>query len=129
MVVQGPSFSKSKSERLDRLHFRHERSRTCGRESSKLPCRAMSGPRFEEAARLYWAALDRRDALPELPEDSFDAFVELLHLGAEAQHAFRLVELEPSPYSGILLTDRQKNWSLEWAIGLAELEPFVLASE
>lgn len=89
----------------------------------------MSGPRFEEAARLYWAALGRSDALPELPEDSFDAFVELLHLGADATHAFELVELEPSPYAGLLLTDREKNWALEWAIGLAELEPFVLRGE
>lgn len=89
----------------------------------------MSGPRFEEAARLYWAALGRRDALPELPEESFDAFVELLDLGSKEEHSFELVELEPTPYAGILLTDRQKNWALEWAIGLAELEPFVLRSE
>jgi len=89
----------------------------------------MSGPRFEEAARLYWAALGRRDAFPEIPEDSFDAFVELLHLGADAPQAFELVELEPSPYAGILLTDRQKNWAQDWAIGLAELEPFVLRGE
>lgn len=89
----------------------------------------MSESRFAEAARLYWSALGRKDALPELPEESFDAFVELLHLGAESEHAFELLDLGPSPYPGLLLGDKSQPWARNWAIELAELEPFVLRGE
>lgn len=89
----------------------------------------MSEPRFAEAARAYWTALGRKEPLPELPEEPFDAFVELLHLGSEGDVAFELLDLGASPYPGLLVGDRSGPWARNWAIELAELEPFVLRGE
>lgn len=89
----------------------------------------MSGPRFAESAKAYWTALGRRDAMPDLPDEPFDAFVELLHAGAEGEHAFELVEYGATPYPQILLGDKTKPFTVQWAIELAELEPFVQKGE
>lgn len=89
----------------------------------------MSEPRFAEAARAYWTALGRKEPLPELPQEPFDAFVELLHLGSTSEPAFELLDLGTSPYPGLLVGDRSGPWSRNWAIELAELEPFVLRGE
>lgn len=85
----------------------------------------MSGPSFSEAAKAYWTALGRQDALPELPEEPFDAFIEILDLGAMAPNAFTLVEYGPTPYPQLLLGDRSAQHAIQWAVELSELEPFV----
>ena len=89
----------------------------------------MAASTFETARDAYWKAVGLAGPLPELPEEPFDAFVELLHLTSEAKGAFKLLDLVDDPYPGLAVGDSRKPWQLLWAVQLAELEPFLLPSE
>ena len=80
---------------------------------------------FLKAIRAYWAALGQPGEPPELGASRLDAFIDLLHMTAGAEHAFRLLELLDSPYAGIAVADRSRPWALHWAIQVGEVEPFV----
>lgn len=80
---------------------------------------------FQKGIREYWAALDQPGEPPELGESRIDAFVDLLHVTADVEHAFRLLKLLDSPYMGIATGDDSRPWRLHWALQVAEVEPFV----
>lgn len=89
----------------------------------------MPGPRFVDSARSYFRALGRKDALPELPDETLDAFVEVLHACADEPHAFALLDFDASPYPALALGDEGGSKRIQWAAELAELETFVHPSE
>jgi hypothetical protein len=80
---------------------------------------------FRNAIRAYWDALDQAGDPPDLGESRLDAFIDLLHMTADADHAFRLLDLFDSPYAGMAVGDRSRPWALHWAIQVGEVEPFV----
>jgi len=80
---------------------------------------------FLKGIRAYWTALGQPGEPPELGESRIDAFVDLLHVTADAEHAFRLLQLLDSPYPGIAVGDASRPWRLHWALQVGEVEPFV----
>ena len=80
---------------------------------------------FLKAIQAYWRALGQAGEPPELGESRIDAFVDLLHMTADANHAFTLLELLDAPYPGIAVGDASRPWRLHWAIAVGEVEPFV----
>lgn len=80
---------------------------------------------FLKGIRAYWDALGQPGEPPELGESRIDAFIDLLHVTADAEHAFRLLKLLDSPYAGIAVGDASRPWHLHWAIQVGEVEPFV----
>ncbi len=80
---------------------------------------------FRKGIRAYWNALEQPGDPPELEESRIDAFVDLLHVTADAAHGFRLLSLPESPYPGIAVGDQSRPWQLYWALQAAEVEPFV----
>ena len=52
---------------------------------------------FLKGIQAYWAALDQAGDPPELGESHIDAFVDLLHMTAGADHGFELLDLAESP--------------------------------
>lgn len=80
---------------------------------------------FRNAIRTYWDALGQAGEPPDLGESRLDAFIDLLHMTAGAEHAFRLLDLFDSPYAGMAVGDRSRPWALHWAIQVGEVEPFV----
>lgn len=80
---------------------------------------------FLKGIRAYWTALGQPGDPPEFGESRIDAFVDLLHMTASADHGFRLLEVEPDPYPGLAVGDQSRPWRLHWAIQVGELEPFV----
>lgn len=80
---------------------------------------------FRKGIRAYWDALGQPGEPPELGESRLDAFIDLLHMTADADPAFRLLDLVDSPYAGIAVGDRSRPWTLHWAIQIGEVEPFV----
>ena len=80
---------------------------------------------FLKGIQAYWAALDQAGDPPELGESHIDAFVDLLHMTAGADHAFELLDLLEAPYPGIAVGDGSRPWRLHWAIAVGEVEPFV----
>jgi hypothetical protein len=80
---------------------------------------------FLKAIRAYWDALRQPGEPPELGESQIDAFVDLLHVTADADHAFNLLSLLEAPYLGIAVGDATRPWALHWALQVAEVEPFV----
>ena len=80
---------------------------------------------FLKGIQAYWAALGQAGQPPELGESGIDAFVDLLHMTAGADHGFELLDLAESPYPGIAVGDDSRPWRLHWAIAVGEVEPFV----
>ncbi len=80
---------------------------------------------FLKGIQAYWRALGQAGEPPELGESRIDAFVDLLHMTAGADHAFTLLELLDTPYPGIAVGDSSRPWRLHWAIAVGEVEPFV----
>ena len=80
---------------------------------------------FLKGVRAYWDALGQPGEPPELGESRIDAFVDLLHVTADAEHGFRLLDLLESPYAGIAVGDETRPWRLHWALQVGEVEPFV----
>lgn len=80
---------------------------------------------FLKGIRAYWSALGQPGDPPEFGESRIDAFVDLLHVTASAEHGFRLMEPLRDPYPGIAVGDASRPWRLHWAIQVGELEPFV----
>jgi hypothetical protein len=80
---------------------------------------------FLKGIRAYWDALGQPGEPPELGESRIDALVDLLHVTANAEHAFRLLQLPESPYAGIAVGDQSRPWQLDWALQVAEVEPFI----
>ena len=85
----------------------------------------MPNTAFIEAVAQYWKALGQPGDPPELAESRLDAFIDVLHLTASGEHAFKLMELAQDPYPGIAVGDDQTPWRLHWAIQVGELEAFV----
>lgn len=79
---------------------------------------------FLKGIRAYWDALGQAGEPPDLGESRIDAFVDLLHVTADAPHAFQLLKLLDSPYAGMAVGDQTRPWRLHWAIQIAEVEPF-----
>lgn len=79
---------------------------------------------FQKGIREYWAALGQPGEPPELGESRIDAFVDLLHVTANVEHAFRLLTLPESPYTGIATGDTSRPWRVHWALQIGEVEPF-----
>lgn len=80
---------------------------------------------FLKGIQAYWSALGQPGDPPEFGESRIDAFVDLLHVTASADHGFRLMEPLHDPYPGIAVGDASRPWRLHWAIQVGELEPFV----
>ncbi|KPK15029.1 MAG: hypothetical protein AMJ62_10875 [Myxococcales bacterium SG8_38] len=80
---------------------------------------------FLKGIRAYWKALEQPGEPPELGESRIDAFVDLLQLTADAEQAFRILQLPASPYVGIAVGDESRPWQLHWALQVAEVEPFI----
>jgi hypothetical protein len=80
---------------------------------------------FLKGIRAYWKALGQPGEPPELGESRIDAFIDLLHVTAGADHAFRLLKVLDAPYAGIAVGDQTRPWRLHWAIQVGEVEPFV----
>ena len=80
---------------------------------------------FLKGIREYWTALGQPGEPPELGESRLDAFIDLLHVTEEAEHAFGLLNVLESPYAGIAVGDESRPWRLHWAIQVGEVEPFV----
>lgn len=80
---------------------------------------------FLKGIRAYWSALGQPGSPPELGESRIDAFVDLLHLTASAEHGLRLLDTLDTPYAGLAVGDQTRPWKLHWAIQVGELEPFV----
>ncbi|MEM7434282.1 MAG: hypothetical protein AAF436_03950 [Myxococcota bacterium] len=80
---------------------------------------------FLKGIQAYWAALGQPGDPPDFGESRVDAFVDLLHLTASAEHGFRLLEVLSDPYPGIAVGDQSRPWRMHWAIQVGELEPFV----
>jgi hypothetical protein len=85
----------------------------------------MSQQAFLKGIQAYWEALGQPGEPPELGESRIDAFVDLLHMTAQAEHGFRLHELREGYYAGMAVGDDSRPWRLHWAIQVAEVEPFV----
>ena len=79
---------------------------------------------FQTGIRDYWTALGQPGEPPELGESRIDAFVDLLHVTAGVEHAFHLLALSESPYTGIATGDTSRPWRLHWALQVGEVEPF-----
>ncbi len=79
---------------------------------------------FQKGIRQYWAALGQPGEPPDLGESRIDAFVDLLHVTSGVEHAFRLLTLPDSPYTGIATGDKSRPWRLHWALQVGEVEPF-----
>lgn len=79
---------------------------------------------FLKGIRAYWDALGQPGEPPELGESRIDAFVDLLQLAANTEHAFGLLQLPESPYAGIAVGDESRPWQLHWALQVGEVEPF-----
>jgi len=82
---------------------------------------------FLKGIQGYWDALGQPGEPPELGESRIDAFVDLLHVTANAEHGFRLLELLDSPYAGMAVGDASRPWRLHWALQVGEVEPFVVS--
>lgn len=82
---------------------------------------------FLKGIQAYWDALGQPGEPPDLGESRIDAFVDLLHVTANAEHGFRLLELLESPYSGMAVGDASRPWQLHWALQVGEVEPFVVS--
>jgi len=80
---------------------------------------------FLKGIRAYWDALGQPGEPPELAESRIDAFVDLLQLTTDAEHAFGLLQLPESPYAGIAVGDESRPWQLHWALQVGEVEPFL----
>ena len=80
---------------------------------------------FLKGIRAYWKALGQPGEPPELGESRIDAFIDLLHMTSDAEHAFRLLKVLDSPYAGMAVGDQTRPWRLHWAIQVGEVEPFV----
>ncbi len=85
----------------------------------------MSQQAFLKGIRAYWDALGQPGDPPELGDSRIDAFVDLLHVTAQAEHGFKLLELLEGGYAGIAVGDETRPWRLHWAIQVGEVEPFV----
>jgi hypothetical protein len=83
---------------------------------------------FLKGIRAYWEALGQPGEPPELGDSRIDAFVDLVHVTAGAEHAFRLLKVLESPYAGIAVGDQSRPWRLHWAIQVAEVEAFLAPS-
>lgn len=80
---------------------------------------------FLKGIRAYWKALGQPGEPPELGESRIDAFIDLLHMTSDAEHAFALLKVLDAPYAGIAVGDQTRPWRLHWAIQVGEVEPFV----
>ena len=85
----------------------------------------MAQQAFLKGIREYWTALGQPGDPPELGESRLDAFIDLLHVTEDSEHAFALLNLLESPYAGIAVGDPSRAWRLHWAIQVGEVEPFV----
>ncbi|MEZ4288326.1 MAG: hypothetical protein R3A47_09330 [Polyangiales bacterium] len=84
----------------------------------------MPNTAFIKAAKGYWDALGQPGEPPELDDSRLDAFIDLLHLTADREHAFELLEILPNSYLALSVGDKSQPWRLHWAIQLSELEAF-----
>lgn len=116
----------------ERRSFEFGKNRTCFKSPIRFPlgeiglvCAVMPQQAFLKGIRAYWKALGQPGEPPELGESRIDAFIDLLHVTSDAEHAFRLLKVLDSPYAGMAVSDQSRPWRLHWAIQVAEVEPFV----
>ena len=83
---------------------------------------------FLKGIQEYWDALGQPGEPPELGESRIDAFIDLIHVTAGAEHGFKLSTLLEAPYLGIAVGDTSRPWGLHWALQVGEVEPFAAPS-